>query len=175
MRADFLHRAAEYRDLSNHQRPSPGRQPDGPDELRRAITGPAELVGGGFEPGLVDELVREVQGQPSALPLLQYTLLELWKQRQPDGTLTWQAFNGLGRVDGALAARADTILKERYSTPEAQDKLRRVLLRLVQPGEGAADTRRRVRLDDLAPAGSGIDGVQALLKPLADARLLTTS
>lgn len=175
MRADFLHRAAEYQDLaqliSDHLQVV---SPLAPDELRHAITGPAELVGCGFEPGLVDELVQQVEGQPGALPLLQYTLLELWKQRLPDGTLTWEAFRGLGGVDGALAARADAILRERYPTPEAQEELRRALLRLVQPGEGAADTRRRALLRDMAPAGSGVADVQALLKPLADERLLTT-
>jgi hypothetical protein len=108
------------------------------------------------------------------LPLLEYTLLELWKERQPDGTLSWEAFRALGGVEGGLARRADSILAERY-TPAQRDELRAMLLRLVQPGEGAADTRRRAALLDLTYAGSGIDAVQALLTPLADARLLTTS
>jgi hypothetical protein len=126
-----------------------------PDELRRAIEGPAELAGCGFEPGLVDELVEQVGGQP--------------------GTLTWQAFKELGGVEGALASRADAILKQHYAAPERRDDLRRILLRLVQPGEGAADTRRRVPLADLAPAAGSIEDVQALLQPLADARLIVIS
>jgi hypothetical protein len=33
------------------------------DQLRAAIMRPAELAGGAFEPGLVDELVEKVTGQ----------------------------------------------------------------------------------------------------------------
>jgi hypothetical protein len=72
-----------------------------------------------------------------------------------------------------LARRADTVLAKQY-TPEQQAELRVVLLRLVQPGEGTVDTRRRVALEDLIPAGSSSEAVQALLKPLADERLITT-
>jgi len=45
---------------------------------------------------------------------------------------------------------------------------------LIQPGEGTADTRRRTPLDDLVPAGSSRNDIQALLKPLVDERLVTT-
>jgi hypothetical protein len=144
------------------------------DELHSAIMRPIELVGGGFEPGLVDTLVEQTVSQPGALPLLEYTLSELWKDREPDGTLTWDAFKAIGgAVEGGLARRADTVLAKQY-TPEQQAELRAVLLRLVQPGEGAVDTRRRVPLVDLIPAGSSSEAVQALLKPLADERLITT-
>jgi hypothetical protein len=107
------------------------------------------------------------------LPLLEYTLAELWRLRQSDGTMTWAAYRELGGVEGALAARADAMLAERY-TSNQQAALRQVLLRLVQPGEGAADTRRRVRLDDLVPVGESHDALYALLKPLIDERLLTS-
>jgi tetratricopeptide (TPR) repeat protein len=175
MRADFLHRAAEYRDLAR----AIGDHdiivsPLASDELRRAITGPAEAVGCDFEPGLVDELVEQVQAQPGALPLLEYALLELWKARAPGGVLTWRAYEEIGKVEGALAARADSILAASY-TPEQQEQLRRALLRLVQPGEGAADTRRRTLLADLVPAGGSVAEVQALLQPLVDARLLVVT
>ena len=49
------------------------------------------------------------------------------------------------------------------------------MLRLVQPGEGAADTRRRVALADLAPAEGSVEAVQALLAPLVEARLLVVT
>ena len=58
MRADFLHRAAENRDLAR----AIGEHdvivsPMQPDELRKAIEKPADHAGGDFEPGLVDEYV----------------------------------------------------------------------------------------------------------------------
>ena len=43
-------------------------------DLRAAIEGPARQVGLLLEPGLVDLLVREVEGEPGALPLLSHAL-----------------------------------------------------------------------------------------------------
>ena len=59
-------------------------------------------------------------------------------------------------------------------TSEQRDAIREVLLRLVQPGDGSADSRRRVPLRDLVPAGSTVGVVQSLITPLVNARLLTT-
>jgi WD40 repeat protein len=175
LRADFLHRALEHHELASWIKTHNVLvEPMTRDELHSAITRPTELVGGSFEPGLVDTLVEQTISQPGALPLLEYTLLELWKERRSDGTLTWDAFKAIGGgVEGGLARRADTVLAKQY-TPEQQAELRAVLMRLVQPGEGTVDTRRRVAMEDLVPAGSSVEAVQALLKPLADERLITT-
>ncbi len=175
MRADFLHRAAEDSALAH----SIGQHdivvgPMSADELRQAIERPAQLAGGACAPGLADELIAQVAGRPGALPLLEYTLLELWKARRSDGMLTWEAFRALGGVEGGLAARADAILATHYS-PAQQEQLQQILVRLVQPGENVADTRRRVPLADLALAGSSIEIVRELLEPLIDERLLVAS
>ena len=173
MRADFLHRAAEYpalaRAIGDHDLIV---SPMEADELRAAIVEPARLRGASFEPGLVEVLGAQVQGRPGALPLLEYSLLELWKRRN-GAMLTWEAYQQIGGVEGALAARADQIIAEHYQ-PEQREALRQALLRLVQPGEGVADTRRRVPLSDLAPEAGSVAEVQALLKPLTDERLLTS-
>jgi WD40 repeat protein len=172
MRLDFLDEAADNpalaQAISEH---NVIVSPMSPDELREMIVRPVELVGGDFEPGLVDELVE--QGQRGALPLLEYTLAELWEERLPNGVMTWEAYRRLGGVEGALAARADALLHEHY-TAEQQNELRQVLLRLVQPGEGVADTRRRVCLDELVLAGRSFEELYTLLKPLIDERLLTS-
>jgi hypothetical protein len=174
MRADFLDRAIEHPDLarciSNH---NVLVSPMTPEELQEVIVRPADAVGCTFEAGLVEELVKQTQGQAGALPLLEYTLDQLWDMRRSDGTLTWEAFQSLGGgVEGGLACKADTILAEQY-TSDQRGELRNLLLNLIQPREDIADTRRRVRLNDLVPADSSIDAVQDLLKPLINARLLT--
>src|SRR5262249_53260990 len=156
LRADFLHRAAEHPELAR----AVGEHdvivsPMTADELRMAIERPAEAAGARFEPGLIAELIKQTLDRPGALPLLEYTLLELWKSKRDDGWLTWAAFDKLGGVEGAVARRADAVLAEKY-TPAQQEQLRAMLLRLVQPGQGAADTRRRVRLDDLVPADRSV-------------------
>jgi hypothetical protein len=175
MRADFLHRAAEHPQLAR----AIGEHlvlvsPMTTDELRLAITQPAEAAGGSFDPGLVGELIEQTENRPDALPLLEYTLLELWNNKRPDGTMTWDAFRALGGVEGALEARADAVFSTHYPAGEQQEQVRKILLRLIQPGEGAADTRRRVRLDDLTSGDGTIADVQSLLAPLTDERLLTS-
>ncbi len=174
LRADFLHRVAEYPELARwiaeHDVIVSAMTPE---ELGSAIYDPALEVGGEFEAGLAEELVEQVAGKPGALPLLEYTLSKLWEQRDGEGAMTWAAYKAMGGVEGALAARADAILHEKYGEDE-REQLRHLLLKLIQPGEGALDSRRRALLDDLTPAGHTPDEVQALLKPLVDERLLTT-
>lgn len=177
MRADFLHRAAENRDLARyiggHDVIVSSMKPY---ELRRAIEQPAIEAGGIFEAGLVDELIAQTAQREGALPLLSYSLLDLWQNKQPNAkgipAMTWEAFRACGGVEGALAARADDILAAHY-TPAEQDELRHLLLRLVQPNDDIT-TRRRRLLSELVPADANIQSVQALLRPLVDERLLTT-
>ena len=54
----------------------------GPAQLRSAIEGPAAQAGLRLEPGLVDLLVREAEGSPSALPLLSHVLRQTWRRRE---------------------------------------------------------------------------------------------
>jgi sugar lactone lactonase YvrE/energy-coupling factor transporter ATP-binding protein EcfA2 len=175
MRADFFHRLLEYPALAVQvERHLVTVSPMQPDQLREVIEQPAVQVGGRFEPGLVDELIKQTVDREGALPLLQYTLTQLWAQRDANDTCTWAAFRAIGGVEGALAAKADAILKQKYTTPEQRDAVRNVLLRLVQPGDGVADTRRRVLLNDLVPAESSLEALQTLLQPLTNERLITT-
>jgi len=55
---------------------------------------------------LVATIVRDVEAQPGALPLLQYALTELFERRDGRG-LTRAAYQASGGVTGALARRAD--------------------------------------------------------------------
>ena len=47
-------------------------------------------------------------------------------------------------------------------------------MRLTQPGEGSEDTKRRASLGELVPAGANPLAVEAVVRRLADARLITT-
>jgi WD40 repeat protein/tRNA A-37 threonylcarbamoyl transferase component Bud32 len=174
MRADFYHRCAAYRDLASR---IAARQvlvgPMNEAELRRAVEQPARQVGLQFEAGLVDAILADVARQPGALPLLQHALLELWERRQ-DRLLTLAAYQASGGVSGAIARRADGVYDS--LRPEERVVLRRIMLRLTQPGEGTEDTRRRARKRELLPGpGEGRLTVEGVLQRLVDARLLTTS
>ena len=82
------------------------------DELRAAIERPAFQVGCELEPGLTERLLADVEGQAGALPLLQFTLDELWKKRREVRRLTLRAYTELGGVEGALEHRANEILQK---------------------------------------------------------------
>ena len=130
---------------------SDGQELVGPmskDELRLAIEHPTALAGCTLEPGLTDLLLQDVRGQAGALPLLEYALLELWRQRQGN-RLTIASYRDMGGVQGALEHRADAKLEEFRSRPGELEICRRIFLRLTQPGEGTEDTKRRAAFDEL--------------------------
>ena len=141
-------------------------------ELRRAIERPAMVAGAEFERGLVDDLLQEVRDQPGSLPLLEYTLRELWERRE-GRRLTHAAYQAIGKVEGALERRAEDVYAQ--LTPGEQAILRRIFLRLTQATEGGLAARRRVRMDELMPAQGDRKLVEQLVAKLAgpQVRLLT--
>ncbi|NEB05088.1 hypothetical protein [Streptomyces sp. SID13726] len=134
------------------------------DELREAITGPATAEGLNVERVLTSRVVDEVAERPGALPMLSHALLETWRRRR-GRTLTLAAYEEAGGVRGAIAASAEQV----YGAldPEQARTARRVLLRLIAPGDGAADTRRPASRAELEP------GAGEVLERLAAARLVT--
>jgi hypothetical protein len=141
------------------------------DELRLAIERPASLVGCELEPGLTEMLLHDVEGQTGALPLLQYTLLELWTRRQ-GRRLTIGAYREIGGIQGALERRADEIVD---NLDDAEREVcRRIFLRLTQPGERTEDTKRRASFDELIASEAERATVEEVVRKLADARLITT-
>jgi len=123
------------------------------DELREAIVKPAEAVGVGFEPGLVNTILDDVEKRPGSLPLLQFALREMWgRLKMP--IITQVDYDAIEGVEGALAKRAQAILDT--STDGGNDEtavvlFRRLFTRLVTLGDGAEDTRRLVDSDELGP------------------------
>lgn len=138
-------------------------------ELREAIEKPADLVGLKFEEGLTETLIREIVGEPAALPLLQFTLLQLWENRERN-RVTWEAYHRLGGVLQALARTADAVYNSLL--PEDQIAARRILLRLVRPSEGLEVTRNRVRRSTIYQSGEASDRIDRVLNRLIQARLV---
>ncbi len=141
-----------------------------PDELRQAITAPAQSAGWDFQPGLVDLILRDVGTEPGALPLLSQALLETWKRRHGH-TLNLQGYQKAGRVQDAIARTAESVYDK--LTPAEKDIARSIFLLLTEPGKDALDTRRRVKMEELAQ-GKEQELVTKVLKTLTDARLVTT-
>lgn len=166
LRADFFDRPLHYRAFGELLRSSVEFVlPLSDDEARLAVVEPAARAGVTVEPALTTALIRDVRNRIGALPLLQYTLTELF-ERRTGACMTLAAYKALGGIAGALANRADAI----YQTlaPPAQDAVRQVFLHLVHPGEAMDDTRQRVRIARFAG-----DEVSQALAQYGAARLLT--
>ncbi|MEU3607837.1 hypothetical protein AB0E83_20665 [Streptomyces sp. NPDC035033] len=172
IRADFFGRCLEHPGLVDVLRDAGVPVgPMRPEELREVIVKPAAARGLIVERALTAQLVEEVAGEPGGLPLLSHALLETWRRRS-GRTLTLRAYEAAGGVRGAIAQTAE----ELYAglDRERAALARRVLLRLIAPGDGTADTRRpvdRAELETGDPERAG--EVDAVLDRLARARLIT--
>ena len=170
LRADFYHHCFEYEGLrltlEKHQANIGAMSSE---ELREAITAPAEKNGWDFQPGLVNLILQDVGMEPGALPLLSHALLETWKRRQ-GRTLTLQGYTDAGGVKKAIAQTAERVYDN--LSPTEQTIARTIFLRLTELGEGVQDTRRRVKLDELAQTKEP-ETIAKVLKTLTDARLVT--
>ncbi len=138
-------------------------------ELREAIEKPAQNIGLKFEEGLVEQLIREILGEPAALPLLQFALLQLWDNRERN-RITWESYRQLGGVMQALAKTADTLFESLL--PEEQVTARRILLQIVRPSEGLEVTRNRVPRKTLYVGGEASDRIDRVLDKLVQSRLV---
>ena len=147
------------------------------DGLRQAIVRPAEDAGAFVEPALVERLVADAAGEPGVLPLVQEALVLLWErlERRFLPLSAYEALGGAGRtgLQAAMARRADAVLTD--LAPQQQAIARRIFLRLVQFGEGRADTRRQQPVSALRAAGDTPGTFERTLEHLAQNRLLTLS
>ncbi|MFD4911451.1 nSTAND1 domain-containing NTPase, partial [Kitasatospora purpeofusca] len=173
VRADFFGRCADHHGLAVTLREATLLiGPMGPAELREAIVKPAAGAGLIVERSLTSRIIEEVDGEPGGLPLLSHALLETWRRRK-GRTLTEAAYETAGGVHGAVTRTAERA----YGglTPKQAVVARRILLRLVTPGDGTQDTGRpadRTELESLGTGDGGIDTV-SVLEVLARARLIT--
>ncbi|MFG2456146.1 helix-turn-helix domain-containing protein [Streptomyces sp. NPDC048523] len=165
VRGDFYGHCAEHRELAEsvaHANLLVG--PMNADELREVVTGPATAAGLNVERILTARIAEEVGDRPGALPMLSHALLETWRRRR-GRTLTLAAYEETGGVRGAIAATAEQVYGD---LDEGRTRTaRRILLRLIAPGDRTADTRRPASRSELGP------GAPDVLERLAAARLVT--
>ncbi|MCY1083645.1 nSTAND1 domain-containing NTPase [Archangium lansingense] len=168
LRADFYGRAiAANRELSDAiQQGVVNLSSMTRDELRRAIEVPAAKGGLRFEPGLLERILDQMEGQPGNLPLVEFALTTLWKERE-NGVLLNARFDAMGGVAGALGTVAEATFKALPGDQQAA--VLRMLPRLVRvatAGEEGTDTRQRLLLRELDERG------QQVARKFVDARLL---
>ncbi|MEH2258532.1 nSTAND1 domain-containing NTPase [Nostoc sp.] len=142
------------------------------EELETAIIKPAEQVNLAVEPELVSQMIADVENSPGSLPLLQYTLTELWQQRTEE-RLTLTTYSKLGGVRGTLQTRATEVYES--LSLEEQQATKRIFLELTQLGEGTEDTRRQVVQRDLVSSQYSEVVINKVIQRLADEKVVVTS
>lgn len=172
MRSDFQGQCDDYPELAakideNLVRVMQMNQ----EELREAITKPAEKVGLVIERELITQMIADVEGSPGDLPLLQYALTELWEQRKLN-RLTISDYTRLGGVKKALEKHANQVYED-LSTEEKQ-VAKRIFFELTRLGEGTEDTRRQVRQQDLVNSKQSQAIVDQVVQHLAKKKLIVT-
>ncbi len=153
--------------------------------LRQCIQRPAEDVGVYMDAALIERLVEDAAGEPGVLPLVQETLVLLWGQvkRRFLPLLSYEAlvlsradYGGLDGVTGlhvAIARRADAAFDQLL--PDQQSIARRAFIRLVQFGEGRADTRRQQVMSRLCGVNDNPLALRQTIEHLVENRLLIVS
>lgn len=147
IRADFLGHCGQHHRLVNALRDAQVLVgPMTTDELRLAITGPAERAGYRVETALVTRLVADATRQPGMLPLVSHALWQTWLRRQGK-VMTVSGYDAVGGIEHALARSAEDC----YQALDAdqQNIAQQIFLRLTALGEGTEDTKRRITRDEL--------------------------
>ena len=171
LRADLYDRPLLYADFGQLiQQHTEVILPLSPNELEHTITNPAQKVGVEIHRDLVVQIIADVMEQPGALPLLQYTLTELFDKRSDD-VIPLDDYLATGGISGTLASRADDIYKALDQSD--QPLARQILLSLISLNENAEPTRRRVLQQDLIAIHKDKEAVQRVLDTFNRNRIMT--
>lgn len=143
-------------------------------ELAQMIRAPARAAGLYYEVDpqsgrkLDDALLEEAWRNPESLPLLEFTLDELYKARGGANVLTWATYHSLGGLEGAIARRAEAEFEELSAA--GQEALPFIFGPLVTLERGHA-TAQQARLSDLTAR----DGAEEVVKRFIAANLFVAS
>jgi formylglycine-generating enzyme required for sulfatase activity len=155
-------------------------EPIAPADFGQLITGPAHRAGLSLQPGLEERLVKD-SGGGDALPLLAFTLEQLWVKRQERGgpvpgergerwDLTVADYIALGGVDGSVRTQAEACWNQKNSKPAETEALREAFLdHLVSVADDGRAAKRPALLEDLPPAS------RPILELMVKKRLLVSS
>jgi serine/threonine protein kinase/formylglycine-generating enzyme required for sulfatase activity len=171
-RSDFLSRVAMLPGLADEMaRGLYFLPPLTGERIREVIVRPAAAKGVVFESEtLVDALVEQTEHAPGGLPLLSFTLAELWDTRDTQArVIRAESLTALGGVGGALTRHADRLLSGLGA--DECDAARRILLRLVT----AEETRARRTEAELLSDGEQHDVERRALEVLVRGRVVVAN
>ena len=150
------------------------------DEYREVIEGPASVrvlyfQGKTSSQEFINRLIGDVANTPGALPLLSFTMSELYRrylERRGDDRSLWEDdYEALGGVGGSLRNRANEVY-DGLSDDAMRETMRRVMLRMISVETGEL-ARRRVPDSELVyREPSENERVAKVLGRLTEARLV---
>jgi WD40 repeat protein len=132
--------------------------------LERAVTEPARTVGVAYERGLAGQIAADASGGAGGLPLMAFTLSQLW-QTQRGRRLTFADYREFGGVAGAINRYAERVYGRLHAEGLA-DRVKAIMLALVRSRGGAAEASSR------AVPLPRFDGMRPLIDDLCRERLL---
>jgi hypothetical protein len=136
------------------------------ERLFNVIEGPAKLAALRLELGLSQAMVEDTETN-DALPLLAFTLRELYERFGADKLLTLDEYReGLGGLAGSVAKAAEAVYQAKTLSAEEETDLRRAFRTLVRINEEGKYVRQPVSRSEI-PAGA-----RSILDRFVNARLL---
>ncbi len=169
LRADFFDRAIQEAMLANLLRQERGvfpLDPPGLSAIHQMIIRPAEAAGLELEEGLPQRLLDDAGHGPGAMPLIAFTLNQLYQTENNTHTLSIQAYEAFGGITGAIQKRAEAALQG--LALDLDSVLPKLFAHLVEVNTQEVATRRR------APQAVLQGDLETVTAALIDARLLVS-
>src|SRR5262249_8246555 len=111
-------------------------------DFAQVIEGPAHVAGIELDPGLAQAMVADTATE-DALPLLPFTLRELWERYAADGPLTLEEFRaGLGGLKGSVARAAEIVYVTASPSSDQERHVQKAFLSMVLVDEEGRYARR---------------------------------
>ncbi len=146
------------------------------ERLPSVIDGPAQIAAVNLEDGLVRTILDDVGRTAEALPLLAFTLRELYERFGDDKKLTRAEYELLGDpeqklrpLENAVRGKAEETLRRAAPSAEELAALKEAFVgQLVRVNEEGVRLRRPAKMEDIPEAA------RRLVRLLVEARLLAT-
>jgi WD40 repeat protein len=148
LRSEFLSSAPEHAGIAAMVDDPLLLEPLDRSRLAEVIERPAVRAGIDFQAGLVSRMVEETSGG-DALPLLAFTLRQLWQRAGPDGSIDTATYDAVGGVITALQRQADRVTEELGQLGSGELVIP-TLMKLVSVDAQGMPTGRRVRRAELS-------------------------
>ena len=139
--------------------------PMGVEGYAQLIEGPAAVSGLKLEPGLSERMVADTH-TGDALPLLAFTLRELWERYGGDGDLTLNEYKQLGGLEGSVQRSADGVMKARALDPDKTRAVREAFLTMTRINEQGQYARTPSCWEAMPPRA------EEVLRRFVEARLM---